>query len=320
MRNFVRFFTLGLFLKSLWAVEPYVEERPAPWLTGPLLEPLGEVVPRGHYSINAYLFAGANTGRYDSNWHFFSNPTFYTINPQLFAVLGLTPWMDVQITPQLQYNISQGKSAAHFGDLLIGFDFQLIKKCRYSWVPSIKFSVVETLPTGKYEKLDFTRVDRGGFGTFATDLDLLFYQLWEINKRHFLTTFLSLAYTINTTVHVEGFNAYGGGDDTKGKVYPGNYFTGTFSFEYSFNQRWSFAMDSQYIYTRKTGFSGNVGVVTDDGFSKIAVPASHQISFASAIEYNFSPYFGIIAGVWFTAFGKNSLAFIEGAINIDYGY
>ncbi|HEV7737507.1 MAG TPA: hypothetical protein VGO47_09080, partial [Chlamydiales bacterium] len=127
-----------------------------------------------------------------------------------------------------------------------------------------------------------------------------------------------------------------GGFGTKGKIMPGNSFQSIVSFEYTLTQNWVLALDNVYMHTDATQFCGNPGTNAPDvgvgvpssgtGVSvsvpvaTIGTPSSEQVSFAPAIEYNFSRNFGIIAGCWFTAWGRNSTEFRSAIINFDYTY
>jgi hypothetical protein len=70
----------------------------------------------------------------------------------------------------------------------------------------------------------------------------------------------------------------------------------------------------------KTQFRGTVGTTSDGLPTIVGFPSSEQISFAPAIEYNFSSELGLIVGCWFTGWGRNSTQFRSGVINLDYTY
>lgn len=70
----------------------------------------------------------------------------------------------------------------------------------------------------------------------------------------------------------------------------------------------------------KSPFSGRKGVDKQGNPASVGLPSSEQFSFAPAIEYNFTENFGIITGVWLSAFGRNSPRFRTGIVNIDYNY
>ncbi len=118
---------------------------------------------------------------------------------------------------------------------------------------------------------------------------------------------------------MKGFNIYGGGYKTRGKVYPGNAFSAILSFEFTFNEHWVFALDNVYTHANKIRFSGNPGFLVPDLVpSTVGGPSTEQLSFAPAIEYNFSSHLGMIAGSWFSAMGRNSLEFRSGIISVIY--
>ncbi len=326
-----RFWTLFLFLlpnaflyaetklppKSR-AVRAPVEK---PWLTGPLIAPVGTAVPYGELEIDTYVFYTVDTGLYGKHWGSHKTPNFYSFNPVVFGYFGITPWADIHIFPGFAWNRTQGQQSVHFQDLPIGIDVQLYPPDK-SWFPGIKATVREIFPTGKYQNLDPQKLgtDSTGEGAYGTAFNLVLYKLVHIAGRHFLSLTASALYTVNTNVHVHGFNAYGGGFGTNGTVSLGNSFQGIFSFEFTFNRNWVFAMDSVYTHVDLTTFSGNPGVTASGDPAKVGNPSSEQLSFAPAIEYNFTGKLGIIAGVWFTAAGRNAVEFTSGVVEFVYTY
>lgn len=292
-----------------------------PWLTGPLIAPAGTVISKGQMDIESYLFVTTNTGIYDEHWHAQSQPNFCTINPLLLSYFGITEWMDFQFDPQIIYNISQGESSVHFGDLILGFDFQVFPADKSKWFPGIKIAVTESLPIGKYQKLNPKKLntDSSGSGSFETHLQLVFYKAYHIKNLHYLSMTFAFEYEISAPVHVKGFNTYGGGHGTRGKAYPGNELNIILSFEYSLTQHWVLALDNVYTHQDKTRFRGNSGIIAGTPAS-VGGPSSEQLSFAPAIEYNFNSAWGIIAGAWVTAIGRNSAEFRSGVIALNYSH
>lgn len=304
------------------AVAP-AQSGPTPWLTGPLIAPVGSVVPYGDFLIESYVYCTTNTGTYNKHWNSVSAPrNFFSLNPQFLCFFGLTPWMDINIVPQFFYNTTSNQNSVNFGDLPIALDFQLLDPAATPYFPGIKFIVRETFPTGPFQRLNPGKLltDQTGAGTFATTFDLVLYKVYHLSGNHFLSTTYSAAYTVNTPVHVHGFNTYGGGYGTNGRALPGNSFQGIISFEFTFNQNWVFAIDNVYTHTDETQFFGTVGTTSTGAAASVGSPSSEQISFAPAIEYNFSSHFGIEAGCWFTAWGRNSTEFRSGVINFAYTY
>ena len=137
--------------------------------------------------------------------------------------------------------------------------------------------------------------------------------LWD--TLHPLNTRLALGYTIYTPVHVKNFNTYGGGFKTRGVVFPGNAFNADLGLELSISQRWVIALDSVYTFTNRTHFHGNPGMTSSGTKASVGKGYSDQLSFAPAIEYNFSDKMGLIGGAWFSVYGRNSSNFVSGILS-----
>lgn len=311
---------------AVWAVESYVSETPAgklqtPWFTGSLIALNGTAVPYGHFEIEPYLIYAVRTGEYERHWNAHSQDNFYSMSSQTLAFFGLTPWMDIQIVPQFFWNRTKNQGSVGIGDLPLGFDFQ-VYPADAGWFPGIKFSVIETFPTGKYQYLDPHKLgtDSMGTGSFQTQLAVVLYRIYHLAAAHYMSMTISGQYTINTPVEVHGFNTYGGGHGTHGCVLPGNQLQGIFSFEVNFTHNWAFAMDTVYTHLDRSIFFGHRGKDRTGGPATVGDHSSEQLSFAPAIEYNFSESMGLIAGVWLTAAGRNSEQFRTAMIAFDYNY
>ncbi len=296
---------------------------PGPWLTGPLIAPVGTVIPRGDFFIKSQLYFTKTTGFYNKNWHAVSaKENFNTLNAQFLCFFGLTSWCDLNIIPQFLYHATSHQRYFHFGDLTVGLDFQLMKADFNPYFPGIKFAIREVFPTGNFQYLRPRKLstDQSGAGIFATQFNLVLYKVFHLYDLHRLSTTFSAQYTVNTSTNVHGFNAYGGGFGANGKASPGDSFQGIVSFEFTLNQNWALALDNVYTHTNVTPFFGTPGVALSGTFAQVGKPSSEQLSFALAIEYNFSKNFGIIGGCWFSALGRNSTKFRSGVINFEYTY
>ena len=286
-----------------------------PWLTGPLIAPFGAIVPYGNFDIEPYVYSTTETGAYNSHWKANSTSNFFSLNTQVLCFFGLTPWMDINIVPQFFYNTTSNQNSVRFGDLAVALDFQALDPAATPYFPGIKFTVRETFPTGTFERLNPNKLltDQTGAGAFATTFNLVLYEIYELKKSHFLSMTLSAAYTVNPPVYVHGLNTYGGGGGTKGYVMPGNNLQALASFELTLTQNWVLALDNVYSHTDRSKFCGTTS-------APVSVRSSEQITFAPAIEYNFSSHMGLIVGCWFTAWGRNTPVFRSGVIAFDYLY
>lgn len=267
------------------------------WFTGPLIAPPGRVIPLGHFLIRTHIPSTVYKGG------------FLSVNPQIFCFAGLASWCDLNVIPQFFYQYNDREHDVQFGDLTVGFDFQLC--------PTLKLAIREVFPTGNFELLRPKKMwtDLSGEGTFGTQAALMFYKEYQS-----LAVTASAEYTINSSVHVRGFNAFGGGFGTTGKARPGNVFEAILSFEYSLSQNWAVSLDNVYNHRGETHFSGRPGIALTRTYATVGCPTSDQLSFALGLEYNFSAKLGIIAGYWLSAYSRNTPEFQSGVVNLVYEY
>jgi hypothetical protein len=292
-----------------------------PWYTGPLLAPSAHIIPPRNYNLQPYLFITGNYGKYSESGSFYSTPTLFQVNPQAVFQFGIIDWMDGIVTLQGVYNKENNHSYFNIGDFPISLGFGLLKEGPYC--PALLFSIKETFPTGKYQKLNPEKggIDGIGDGSYQTSFYLNTSKVvWWWSYAHPMAFRLSLEYTIPSTVKVKGFNTYGGGYGTNGKVHPGQSFSADFGYEFSFNQKWVGALDIVYNYSKGTHFSGYKGVDALGKEASVGGPFNDQLSLAPAIEYNVNENFGYIVGVWFTVWGRNSTAFASGVFSLTYTF
>ncbi len=316
---------LALLLTTPLLARTGAEEEEAlatpPWLTGSLLTPSAYAVEKGHYNIEPYLYVTTRKGVYDASWKSHSTRQAAQITPQVYLEFGIWDHISFKAIPTASYTILSGQKSLQVNDLPIGFHFQLLLEQPGKWYPTIKFGLSENLPLGKYQRLDPHKkgTDSGGAGSFATTPELVFGRLFHFgNGVHYLNTRLSFSYTIPAPVHVKGWNTYGGGCGTRGKVYPGNLFSTFLGLEWTVTQHWALACDIVNLYQNKTRFSGHKGESAPGIPNSVGGPSSNQISIAPAIEYNWSAGLGIIGGVWWTIAGRNTPEFVSGVIALNY--
>lgn len=300
------------------AVQPHPS---APWFTGPLITPSAVTVPPGIMDVEGYFQTNVITGVYDNNWKRVSLPNFYNTEIFILSYFGITEWMDVSIIPEVNYNRTQGISSLEFADFPVSLEFQLLNQKPENNYPDFKVYILETFPTGKYQKLKPERLltDAGGKGSFQTELGIVLGRLFKLPKDHYLNARLNLFYVYWSSPHLKGINAYGGDVDTSGRIFPGHQFSYLLGIELTLTKNWVFALDAVGVYTSKTRFSGNPGTNPRNGIrANLMSPPRLQFSFAPGIEYNFNESFGIVAGPWFTVAGRNSPSFISGIIAFNY--
>ncbi len=299
------------------------EEGPSgPWFTAPLIEPRGTVLSGSPFELNSYVYYNIESGEYNGDWEAVKAPHFYSFTPQWFAYISLTSWMDLNLVPQFSVNWTEGEQSVGFNDFAVALDFQLYPADAEGWFPGVKGSVKELFPTGKYQKLNPTKLltDQMGLGSYITYFNLVFYKQYHLSGIHYMSMTLSGEYGIPSSTHVRGLNAYGGGADCRGKVKPGNTFQGILSFEYNLTQNWALALDNVWAVAESDRFKGDPGFDEEGEEAVMGNPSSASLSFAPAIEYNFGETLGLIVGCWFSPLGRNSSQFQSVVANFYFDY
>jgi hypothetical protein len=290
-----------------------------PWYTGPLVTPSASLVAPGHGVVQPYLIV-------TDNYQFFNQKReSITIPNQLMQLtalsvfqFGVTNSVDMLITPSGGGQWQAGEHGGGFGDLPVTIGFLINRQTLYT--PQIKFTIQEKFPTGKYQHLNRKNLGLSGFGggAFQTQFGLSFGKIVNWTSQHPINTRLFLGYNIATLVDVEGLNAYGGGRYTSGIVQPGNIFTVDGAVEISITQRWVAALDIVYVAKNSTKFHGFPGYTATGALATVGNPSNDNLSLAPAIEYNWNGSFGLVTGVQFSVYGRNSFNFVSGQFSVYY--
>jgi hypothetical protein len=291
-----------------------------PWFTGPLLAPSADTITIGHQNFQPYLFITDDVGFYNQNGRLTHQNTSQTISPSMLYTLGLTHFMDMQVTLPYDFNTRKNQFDSNISDISALLGFSILKDQRHSILPSIRFTVGETFPTGRYQNLNPRKLgtDSTGAGSYQTTFGIIMQKLLLMYGIHYLRIRLSALYSITASTKVHNFNAYGGGFGTNGTASPGNQATFDLAFEYNLTQNWVTAIDIYYLTVNKSYFSGNSGVTITGAPATVGLRTLDQFSLAPAIEYNFNADLGVIAGVWFSVFGRNADDFVSGVISLNY--
>ena len=297
-----------------------VSSHAEPWFTGPILAPAGKTTPRGHVNLENYVFYSENIGEFNRHWrliHTLSGQS-YQENPVLSY--GLADRVDFQFSLPYAVNRNKGKTAHHIGDTAATLGIQVFQQNQSLWKPNLRLTLQQVFPTGRYEDLNPTNegTDGTGLGSYETSLGLNFEHLSLIARDYYLRTRLSLNYLFASTTSIRGLNNYGGNQVTNGRVNPGDMMSVDLAGEFALTQHWVGVMEAYFVYRNGATFRGAPGIKEDGLPLQIGSGDVVELSFAPAIEYNFSEKYGVIAGVWFSEIGKDAPDFrsIVVALNI----
>lgn len=291
-----------------------------PWYTGPLITGSSNVLPAGQFNIQPYLYLLDFFAKFDKHGKPHSIPNWFQAKELAVFQVGMTERLNTVFSANFVYNSQKGHHASHFGDTTAGLYIGLLKEGKYT--PGILFAVTESFPSGRYQNFNHKKgdiVEATGSGAFQTTFTLNFGKIvWWWLLDHPMDFRLSLNYQVSSRVEVHGFNAYGGGFDTKGKIHPGDAIAADIGYQFSFTQQWVIALDIVYACIFKTTFSGRPGFDHEGHRAKVGVPYNDNLSLLPAMEYNWSENLGVTAGVWFSPWGRESFQFAGGVASLTY--
>ncbi len=285
------------------------------WFTGPVLTPTPITMPVGHPGLEVAWLIGETYGYYNSDWQVKHSPEMWSTGPYIDFQVGFNSFLGAEYIGALLTNFCKGKHHTHLTDSILRLGFQVSTDQSDSWIPDFRILFQETFPTGKYQKLktDQHRTDLSGQGSFQTGIHLAFQKLFHPFENHDFRLRWTFGYFVPASLDISGISYLGGTSQTKGKVYPGQFFIGYLCGEYALSRRWALCVESSYEIGEKGSFTRQRG-------PKILVPAFRQITIAPEIQHTFSPKLGLLMGAWLSIAGKNAGAFRNYFISVLYSF
>lgn len=289
-----------------------------PLFTGTLLSTRGLTLEQGHVVVEPYIYSTEFGGLYNNNWRIQSAAASRTNIQQTYVIYGLTSRIDVEIAPQWVGNHAENESSFGFGDFPLQVGFQALRQRADSWMPDVRIWIQETFPTGTYTDLSPTKtgLTGSGGGSFATTFGIGAQKIFPLAGDHVLRARLNASYGFYSPVTVQGFNSYGGGFGTQGRVHPGSVTTLTVAGEYTLTRHLVLALDVSFQFANATRFSGNPGIAVSGDPATVGKGYSELFTVAPAVEYIWNTHVGVIAGPWFSLTGENASAFFGGVAAI----
>jgi hypothetical protein len=303
----LRFYLLFIpfYLVATTGIDSDLQDNKGPWFTGPLLTDSAYTITEGHFNIQPYVFFINQSD---------DNISQKAINNPYIFVLGLSESIDINIIAQFTANYGGlGENSTGMGDLIIGSSLQLFREDKRFGGLTLKIGFDQVFPCGRYQNLDpiFSGNDGFGNGCWSTALYCVGSKLFEMGREHYLSLSAELFSVLSIPCPVKGISVYGGDPTTDGKIANGAAIILDFAFELSVTKNIAFAMDIENLWSMGSFFNGTTYI--DVGNSQ----KSYSLSLSPALEYSWSKNVGIIAGVWFTAYGSNIESFVNATIALN---
>lgn len=286
-----------------------------PWYTGPLITTGAVNEPPGQSSFQPYFYYQTDYGSYGNNWAFSGEKNITSVYFQPYYQLGLFPHVDLTVIPQLTYSTRGGAKRYGLSDAFFQLGFQLALNKKDTWVPDVRLTANLTTPNGKWDNLNpqLGGMDAMGGGSYNIGSTLIIRK-WFFMPGHPMRVNLNVSYNYLLNTNVQNQSIYGGGRGTHGKIFPGSVLATNLSFEYSVTQRWVLCFENIYSHQFKSRFKG------ETAGNSLRLGHIDQLSFVPEIEYNINENYGWIGGLWFTAAGRNSSAFINAVLSFYMQY
>lgn len=292
---------------------PIHESLQDAWWTGPLLAANASTLPQGHLYFEPYLYDLIPYARFDSSGHARHSARQHDYGSLSYVNYGLADRLTVGLIPRFSYDwIATGGSSNGIepGDLTLQGQFRLTQFHEGSWIPTLSINLQQTLPTGRFDRLE-SPGDGSGSGAEATTLSLFSQTyLWMATGR-ILRVRLNLSYAFSSRVDLEDLSVYGTSRGFRGYARPGTTLDGDLAFEYSITRHWVAALD---LWSERDGSTHVVGSYpASSGAPELLAYVSssgsaQQQIFAPAVEYNWSARLGIIGGARIVVAGRNETA------------
>ena len=296
--------TPALYLAAVVAqatVTPTPQPLDDAWWTGPMLAASANTLPRGHAYFEPYIYDvhTPNTNAYGS---------------LTYLNYGVTDRFTVGLQPTFGYTaVSNAPSSSGIGvgDTTFIAQYGLTRFQIGHSMPTTAIVVQEAIPTGRYDNLGARPADGLGGGAYSTSIGLYVQEYFWLPNRRIFRARLDTLETFSQRTSVSGVSVFGTDAAFHGFAYPGSSLYVDAAGEYSATRNWVPALDVTYRYTNNTSVVSDRGVTTNSGVST-------QYAFAPAIEYNWTPSWGVLLGTRFILRGRNVTPSTTPAIAISF--
>jgi hypothetical protein len=274
--------------------------KTARW-TGPMLASTAETLPKGHFYTEPYFFDVIVAGN-----HHPGSSGFYQYGLFDNLTVGFQPSF-ATATNRLDRGMAIG-------------DFKLLSQLRLTHfrpdhqVPTIAVDFNEVIPTGKDDKLGPSEEGHGS-GAFATEVGVNVQHWFLLGNGRLLRARINVLQRFPYRTEVTGRSVYGTDVNFRGHAKPGTKTTLIAAVEYSLTSEWVLAMDVEGDFFGRSRVEGHEG--SGGPLVRTTTPASRDVGFSPAVEYNWSPSTGALLGVWIIPKGHNSPASVTPAIAVS---
>lgn len=300
---------LSAAIPALAADAPPRQALDDAWWTGPIIANSAVTLPQGHYLIEPYLYDAIS-----DDAESFGSLTF--------MLYGATDALTLGVVPVFGYNKGDGMHSAgpRVADSSVLLQYRLRQYQPGSRLPAMSLQLQHTVPTGKYDQLDPDSADGFGGGAHGTLLQLNTQTYFWMSNGRILRMRLNLGTTRSREAELRDRSVYGTPEGFRGHARPGDSWNVNAAWEYSWTRNWVLALDLAYRHSDSTRVSGTVidgGQNPTPAALRFESGSSEAWFLAPAVEYNFSPRFGVILGARLIR-GRNTTDSVTPVVAFNY--
>ena len=293
------------------------------WWTGPLVAASASTLPQGHLLVEPYVTDSIKIGQFNASGARQVSPPSSAYGSFTNINYGVTDKLSTAVVPRFEFVEAPGSACSSeigAGDMSLQAQYGLSRYSEDRPVPTVSVLVTETLPTGKYDRLDRRAGDGLGDGAFTTELSIYTQYYSWLPAGRILRTRLNLSYTWSSAVALEGASVYGTSTGFRGEARPGRSSMADAAGEYSVTPNWVVALDLVYQRTGVTRVEGEMRGQGPPSAYRVVSKPGKNVSFAPGLEYNWNAKVGMIVGVSVVAWGRNTEAMVTpvAAINLFF--
>ena len=321
----------GLAIFALWGsaeaadaqvavLQDIPNAAPNQWFTGSLEAPSPALPKAGMLAMEPYLVLQFNTGAYADNGHRSStSDNSSTAETLLVVKYGITDRLTIEALPSLSrtWNNQSHSSGAGLGDLPIELEYRLAEGNYHNGAPSVTADLGITLPTGEYNKLPHS-LNGVGQGAYLLKEGVVLQSLFDTPGNHPVRIRVYGAiYEPLSHPSVNDVSVYGTNLGFAGLVHPGPSGEVGIGAGWALDRNWVFALDLVQSFAHGFRLQGSY---PDTASLVTHGPNRSGTALAPAIEYNWSGNAGLIAGVEFTAAGRNTSSYVAPQVAVAISF
>lgn len=277
------------------------------WYTGSLVSPSGAQPKAGILGIEPYMTYTEPAGFFRADGVRLPLPAHQrTVTSSTMFKYGVTDRLSLQTFPAMSYGWKDHgptSSGIKFNDLPLDAILTVVKPHPEHYVPTVAVFAGVLAPTGDYSHLGrATDGVGGGAWVFRTAIVQQSTFIFPNGHNFRVRAWGNFRRAISSARLVD-ITSYGTERGFRGWGRPGINGQAGFSLEYGLSQRWVIAMDFARDWAngaRVRGVDGNGRTVNSKGAS------SSDWQVAPAMEFSWSPRFGIVAGCAIYVAGHNT--------------